>query len=35
MGLAKKYMDRDKNHIALKEGKKFVGNVKYCSVNCH
>jgi serine/threonine protein kinase len=34
-GLGKKYMDRDKNHINFKEQKKFVGNVKYCSLNCH
>lgn len=28
-------MDREERHSSYKEGKKFVGNVKYCSLNSH
>jgi serine/threonine protein kinase len=34
-GLCKKFMDREGKHMSLRENKKFVGNVKYCSVNAH
>lgn len=34
-GLAKKYMDREGKHLTCRENKRFVGNVKYCSINSH
>jgi len=34
-GLAKKYVDREGRHIVSREGKGFVGNIKYASINQH
>ena len=34
-GLSKKYIDKDKNHLEYRDGRKIVGTIKYCSINLH
>lgn len=34
-GLAKRYINREGNHIEEKKGKKMIGTVKYASINIH
>ena len=34
-GLAKRYIDREDNHIKYKDGKKLTGTARYASINTH
>jgi serine/threonine protein kinase len=35
-GLSKKYRDaKNHQHVSYREGRPFVGTVRYCSINCH
>lgn len=34
-GLSKFFIDKNGNHIALKNNKKFIGTTRYCSINIH
>lgn len=35
MAFAKKYLDKDGNHIALQEGKSLTGTLLFATVNNH
>jgi len=34
-GLSKLYRQKDRNHVQFKESGKLIGNIRYCSINCH
>lgn len=34
-GLCKKYLDSDKKHVPIQQGKKLVGTARYASINTH
>jgi serine/threonine protein kinase len=34
-GLAKYYIDQERNHLPINNNKKFIGNVRFASINIH
>ena len=34
-GLSRYYIDNERNHIPIKYNKKFIGNVRFASINIH
>ncbi len=34
-GLAKKYVDKDRKHIAYRDNKDLTGTARYASINTH